>query len=65
MLLQLMVHGVVLVTGQSALLNVEEEPRPGPEPAPILPLPTVELIVRDKALRQRIAIPMTVQVFKD
>ena len=34
--LQLTVNGVYLMTGQSALLLVEEEVRPGVEPAPTL-----------------------------
>ena len=49
-------------SGQSARLNVEEEPRPGPEPAPTLLQPTGALIVLDKALRPRIAPVVPVQV---
>ena len=49
-------------SGQSALLLVEEEPRPGPERALILHLLTGDQIVREKALRPRIAILDPVQV---
>ena len=44
-----------LEIGQSAQLNVEEDPRQEPEPAVILPLNMVEPIVRDKVMRLRIA----------
>ena len=58
---QLMVDGVSR-SGQSALLLVEEEPRPGPERALILHLLTGDQIVREKALRPRNAILDPVQV---
>ena len=50
------------MTGQSALLNVEEEPRLGLEPATTLLQPTGALIVLDKALNLRIALIVPVQV---
>ena len=56
-----MVDGVSR-SGQSALLLVEEEPRPGPERALILHLLTGDQIVREKAVRHRIAILYPVQV---
>ena len=56
------VNGVYLLTGQSALLLVEVEPRPGPERALTLHLLTGDQIVREKALRPRIAILDPVQV---
>ena len=59
---QLTVDGVNLLTGQSALLLVEEEPRPGPERALILHLLTGDQIVREKAVRPRIALTLPVQV---
>ena len=59
---QLMVDGVYLLTGQSALLLVEEEPRPGPERALTLHLLTGDQIVREKAVRPRIALTLPVQV---
>ena len=46
-----MADGVNMVTGQSALRNVEEEPKPGPDPAQILLLFTVEMNVQETALR--------------
>ena len=52
---RLMADGVSLEIGQSAQLNVEEDPRQEPEPAVILPLNMVEPIVRDKVMRLRIA----------
>ena len=58
--IQLMVDGVSLMIGPSALLLVEEEPRPGPEPAP--DLHTVEQTVLEKAVRLKSAILTTVQV---
>ena len=50
------------VSGQSARLNVEEEPRLGPEPAPTLLQPLGALIVRDKTMNLRIAPIVPVQV---
>ena len=60
--LLLTVNGPNLENGQSALLLVEEVSERRPEPALTPPLLTVELIVKDKALRLRIAILMNVQV---
>ena len=57
-----MVDGVYLLNGQSALLLVEEEPGPGPERALFLHLLTGDQIVREKALRPRIALTVPVQV---
>ena len=51
-----------LLTGQSALLLVEEEPRPGPERALTQYPPMEDQIVREKALRPRIALTLPVQV---
>ena len=51
-----------LVTGQSARLNVEEEPRQEPGLAATLLLPMGVLIVREKALSLRIALFVPVQV---
>ena len=48
--------------GQSALLCVEEEPRPGPELALTQPLLPLEQIVLGKALRLKNAILGTAQV---
>ena len=48
-MIQLTVNGVSQ-SGQSALLNVEEEPRLGPEPATTLLQPLGALIVMEKAL---------------
>ena len=50
------------VNGHSAWLNVEEEPRQGPEPAATLLLHMGVLIVREKALSLRIALIVPVQV---
>ena len=50
------------VTGQSARLNVEEEPRQEPGLAATLLLPMGVLIVREKALSLRIALFVPVQV---
>ena len=58
---QLTVDGVSR-SGQSALLLVEEEPRPGPERALTLHLLTGDQSVREKTLRPRIAMPDPVQV---
>ena len=58
---QLTVDGVSR-SGRSALLLVEAEPRPGPERALILNLLTGDQIVREKALRPRIALTLPVQV---
>ena len=60
-LLQLMAVGVSR-SGQSALLLVEEEPRPGPERVLTLPPPLGDQNVREKALRLRLAIQNPVQV---
>ena len=49
-------------SGQSALLLAEEEPRPGPERALTRHLPMGDWIVRDKALRLKIALTLPVQV---
>ena len=57
-----MEDGVNTVNGQSARLNVEEEPRLGPELAVILPQPMGALIVRDKTMSLRIAPLFPVQV---
>ena len=59
---QLMEDGVGLTNGPSALLFVEKEPRPGPEPATTLPQITVELLVRDKARILNTAILLNAQV---
>ena len=56
-----MVDGVSR-SGQSALLLAEEAPRPGPERALILHQLTGDQIVREKAVRPRIAILYPVQV---
>ena len=56
-----MVDGVSQ-SGQSALKLVEEERRIGPELAPTLYQLTVEMTVREKALKLRTAILRTVQV---
>ena len=48
--------------GQSALLGVEEEPRPRPELALTQPLLALEQIVLGKALRLKNAILGTAQV---
>ena len=60
--MQLTADGPNSVNGQNALLLVEEEPRPDTEPAQILTLLTVELTVRDKEWRIKIAIPSSVRV---
>ena len=57
-----MADGANFLTGQSALIIVEAEPRPGPEPALALHLLTVELTVRGMAQRRRNAILRTVKV---
>ena len=57
-----MVDGVSSEIGQSALLGVEEEPRPGPELALTQPLLALEQIVLGKALRLKNAILGTAQV---
>ena len=57
-----MEDGVSSVTGQSARLNVEEEPRQGPGLAATLLLHMGVLIVREKALSLRIALIFPVQV---
>ena len=62
MIIQLMVDGANFLTGLSALILVEEEPRPGTEPALALHLLTVELTVRETALRRKNAILRTVKV---
>ena len=49
-------------SGQNAPLRVEEEPSLEPEHALTLPLLTVELNVREKNLRLKIAILKIVQV---
>ena len=49
----------------SALLHVDKEPRLEQEPAQILPLLTVELTVRDQALRLKIVSNNTVQLMVD
>ena len=61
-MIQLTEDGASLEICQGALLNVEEGPRQGPEPAPALYLLTVELTVREKALRLKIVILTTVGV---
>ena len=60
--LQLTVGGPSSQTGRSALLNVEEGPRLGPDPVLTLLLTTVELIARGKRRRLRTAILIPVQV---
>ena len=60
--IQLMVDGVSSVTGQIALLLVEEEPRSWPEPATTPHLRTVELNAWEKAVRLKIAMFRTAQV---
>ena len=50
------------MAGQSALLLVEEESRPEPEPVPTLHQLTLELTVRDKTVRLKTAILTTVLV---
>ena len=57
--------GLIGLTGASALLHVDKEPRLEQEPAQILPLLTVELTVRDQALRLRIVTNKTVQSMVD
>ena len=57
-----MVDGVSSEIGQSALLRVEEEPRPGPELALTQLLLALEQIVLGKALRLKNAILGTAQV---
>ena len=51
-----------LKSGQSALLPVEEEPRPGQEVAPTLHQLMTGQTVREKAVRLKTAIIRTVQV---
>ena len=53
------------VSGQTALRNVEEEPKPGPDPAQCLLLLTMEQIVKEKALRNRIATHKTARLMVD
>ena len=60
-----MAGGVNMEPGQSALRPVEEEPKPGPDPAQILLLFTVELNVQEKALRNRIATLKTARFMAD
>ena len=50
------------LSGQSALKLVEEERRIGPELAPTLHQITVEMTVREKALKLRTVILRNVQV---
>ena len=57
--------GLIGLTGVSALLHVDKEPRLEQEPAQILPLLTVELTVRDQALRLKIVSNNTVQLMVD
>ena len=57
--------GLIGLTGVSALLHVDKEPRLEPEPAQILLLLTVELTVRVKTLRLRIVTNKTVQSMVD
>ena len=50
---QLMEVGVITGTGLSARLNVVKEPKPGPENATTLLLPTVVLIVKEMTLKHK------------
>ena len=50
-----MADGVNMEPGQSALRPVEEEPKPGPDPAQILLLFTVELNVEGMKKNRKIA----------
>ena len=62
---RLMVDGVTMESGQSVLRNVEEDLSQEPGPAQILLLLTVEKIVREKALRNRIATHLAARLMAD
>ena len=63
LLFQLMEDGVSMTTGLSAQPPVEEELRTRPELATVLPLLTVGLTVRDKALNLKTAIVRPARVW--
>ena len=60
-----MADGVNMEPGQSVLMNVEEEPKPGPDPAQILLLFTVEMNVQETALRHSHATLKTARFMAD